>query len=128
MHERVKHASGEMAQQDCKDLPTTGSGMDGRESGSLDVWAGQPVERVEAQRGVLHNHSTAHLARGKLALLSRDLLRLALQLGEVHLLVDQRERQLLATAFEEHFHLLELFCISSHKSDNLTIEWSRRSV
>ena len=69
----------------------------------------------------------AHALRREAALLGGNVDGLALQLGQVDRLVDERERQIAALA-EEQPHLLELLDVASHEGDRLSRRWSNRDV
>ena len=82
----------------------------------LDVGTGQAVERVEAEQRVLAHDGASGGGRGEDALLPRDVLGLALELGQVQGAVADGEGQRRA-GVEDGRHLLEFFGVAGDEGE-----------
>eukprot|EP00968_Pinguiococcus_pyrenoidosus_P001520 scaffold69_cov248-Pinguiococcus_pyrenoidosus.AAC.14 len=93
----------------------------------LDVDAGEPFQSVEAKGGVLNHHGPQDLLCSQQALLSSDLLGIALQLGQINLLIRHPERQL-GPRLQNLNDLLQLVGVARDERDCLRHPFGLRTV
>jgi hypothetical protein len=82
----------------------------------LDVGAGQPAERIEAERRVLHKDGALRLPGSQHAFLRGDVKGLPLQLRQVNLLRHHVEGQ--CSDPQDGAHLLQLLGVASDEGDD----------